>query len=101
MVFYKSNSDVKYTESEKDKKLFAEHKKHAIGKLGEYDINDFDLIHNLQSPDSNSSPLVFTVTINAQNGNKLEVRAFADLGATHGSYTSEKKSGVASRKWDC
>ena len=89
-MYYNSNPSVKYSESDKGKKLFTDHGMSVIGQLCKYDTNDHDLLYNLLSPNSNTTPLIFTVILNAQNGNKKEVRAFADPGAVHGSYASKE-----------
>jgi len=90
LKYYNPISATKYTESSQGKKLKTDKDMDVIGRFCKYSINDHDQI-NLLSSNTNTIPaLIFPVLLNAQNGNKLEVRAFADPGAVHGSYVSEE-----------
>ena len=93
--WYNNDPAIPYAQSKEGKDLLAKKSKYYIPKECKYLHNNHDdLIMNLDSSTNSIhtkfSPLTFVVSLNAFNGASKEVRAFADSGATSGSYASNE-----------
>ena len=92
--WYNNNAAIAYAKSNEGKALLAQHHFKFIPREGKYPHNNqCDSIMNLHSPTDSTHtfpPLTFVVSLNAFNGASKEVRAFADSGATSGSYASKE-----------